>query len=278
MLGGKKNSFAGSSATTLISRDTVVVGDIHFSGNLDIEGTVRGNIIANPEKDAVLRVVEQGRVEGDIMAPSVIINGSVAGDVASTAHLELAAKARVEGNVQYALVEMAIGSDVNGSLKHHAVPETGKAGRKAAKEAKQAAEESFDGGNRLRALPDHPAFGSVDREALDAGELFLLREQNLGVHLADAVDFDLDGAPEQGFEVLAQVGEHVLEDVRESGPLPRAQTQRTAEVAHVGRAFVLRSLRPEQGFDFFGLDVRHGLTGPGAFRSRCCERDRTCRR
>ena len=141
MLGGKKSGIVTSSgSTTLISRDTCVVGDIHFSGNLDIEGTVKGNIVAEPDKDALLRVVEEGRVEGDIMAPSVVINGSIKGDVVSTQHLELAAKARVEGNVQYALVEMAIGSEVNGSLKHQAAPEKAKSSRKRDK----AANEAFD--------------------------------------------------------------------------------------------------------------------------------------
>ncbi|MEE4659841.1 MAG: polymer-forming cytoskeletal protein [Halieaceae bacterium] len=121
MLGNKeKGGFGSSNATTLVSRDTEIVGDIHFSGNLDIEGTVRGNILARSGKDAVVRVVDKGLVEGEIHAPSVIINGAVTGDVHSSKHLELASKARVQGNVHYALVEMAIGAEVNGSLTHAA--------------------------------------------------------------------------------------------------------------------------------------------------------------
>jgi cytoskeletal protein CcmA (bactofilin family) len=38
--------------------------------------------------------------------------------VHSSKHLELAPKARVTGNVYYTLVEMAVGSEVNGSLQH----------------------------------------------------------------------------------------------------------------------------------------------------------------
>ena len=119
MLGkNEKGGFSSSTATTLISRDTEIVGDIKFGGNLDIEGTVRGNIVAQSGKDAVVRVVDKGLVEGEIRAPSVIINGTINGDVYSTKHLELASKARVNGNVQYTLVEMAIGAEVNGALKH----------------------------------------------------------------------------------------------------------------------------------------------------------------
>ena len=119
MLGSKdKVGFGASSNTTLISRDTEVAGDIKFSGNLDIEGVVRGNITAASGKDAVVRIVDKGRVEGEVRAPSVIINGAIVGDVYSAKHLELAAKAKVQGNVHYNQVEMAIGAEVNGSLKH----------------------------------------------------------------------------------------------------------------------------------------------------------------
>jgi cytoskeletal protein CcmA (bactofilin family) len=118
MLGSKKSVFGGAADTTLVSRETVVVGDIHFSGNLEIEGLVQGNIIARPDADAVVRVVDKGRVEGEIRAPNVIVNGAVEGDVHSTQHLELAAKGRVQGNVYYNTVEMSAGSEVNGSLTH----------------------------------------------------------------------------------------------------------------------------------------------------------------
>lgn len=116
--GGATSTFSTSNSTTLISRDTEIVGDINFVGNLDIEGIVRGNVVAQSGKDAVVRVVDKGLVEGEIRAPSVIINGSIHGDVYSSKHLELASKARVQGNVQYTLVEMAIGAEVNGALKH----------------------------------------------------------------------------------------------------------------------------------------------------------------
>ena len=125
MWGSKKSTFSVSGGTTLISTDTVVVGDLHFSGNLDIEGLVQGNIVAQPGVDALVRVVDKGRVEGEIRAPGVIINGTVQGDVHSSKHLELAPRGRVQGNVFYALLEMAAGSEVNGSLTHIVVADPG---------------------------------------------------------------------------------------------------------------------------------------------------------
>ena len=45
-------------------------------------------------------------------------DGIVQGDVRSATHLELAAKAVVVGNVYYNLIEMVMGSEVNGNLMH----------------------------------------------------------------------------------------------------------------------------------------------------------------
>ena len=127
MLGSKDiSSFGTSSTTTLISSEARIEGDITFSGNLDVEGVVCGNVTAAPDCEAVVRVIDQGRIEGEIRAPSVIINGDVIGDVYSSKHLELAAKARVQGNVHYTQVEMAIGAEVNGSLRHGAENEAAK--------------------------------------------------------------------------------------------------------------------------------------------------------
>ncbi len=73
MLGNKKGSFGVSGTTTLVARDTTIIGDVHFSGSLEVEGVVQGNIIADSGKDALVRIVEKGRVEGEIRAPSVVI-------------------------------------------------------------------------------------------------------------------------------------------------------------------------------------------------------------
>ncbi len=101
---------------TLVSRDTEVVGDIKFTGELVVQGTVRGNIIASSEGSATVKLVDGGKIEGEIHAPKVVINGHITGDVHSGDHVELAAKAKVEGDVHYCLIEMVKGAQVNGSL------------------------------------------------------------------------------------------------------------------------------------------------------------------
>lgn len=105
-------------AHTLVSRTTEIIGDIHFNGELIIEGRVKGNIYAEDDSQALIRVTEKGSVEGEICVPSAIVNGLVKGDVRTAIHLELAAKAVVVGNVYYNLIEMVMGSEVNGNLMH----------------------------------------------------------------------------------------------------------------------------------------------------------------
>jgi cytoskeletal protein CcmA (bactofilin family) len=109
-------AFQSGVTTTLISKDSDIVGNITFSGDLEIQGLVKGSIFAKPDASASVRVVEGGRVEGEIHAPKVIINGGVKGDIHCSEHIELAAKATIEGNVHYSLIEMVKGSQVNGSL------------------------------------------------------------------------------------------------------------------------------------------------------------------
>lgn len=101
---------------TLISSSTTVNGDIHFEGELTIEGRVVGKVLAEEGSEAQLRVAESGSIEGDVEVPLVVVNGNVNGNVRASKHIELAAQGLVNGNVVYNLIEMVMGSGVNGSL------------------------------------------------------------------------------------------------------------------------------------------------------------------
>ena len=121
MLGqGKKSKGASTKVDTIIGQQTRIEGDIHFSGGLHIDGRVKGGVIAEADSTSVLTVSEHGSIEGDVRVPTVILNGRVTGDVRSAERIELAAKARVDGDVYYNLIEMAMGAAVNGSLVHNA--------------------------------------------------------------------------------------------------------------------------------------------------------------
>ncbi len=106
---------------TLIGQHTEVTGDVRFTGGLHVDGTIKGNVIAENDDRAMLSLSEQGTIEGEVNVPYVILNGVVQGDVHGREHVELSSKARITGNVYYHLIEMAIGAEVNGKLVHSPV-------------------------------------------------------------------------------------------------------------------------------------------------------------
>jgi cytoskeletal protein CcmA (bactofilin family) len=107
---------AFSNNHTLISRGTRVVGDLHFSGDLQLEGQVIGNIIAEETKESKLIIADTGVVEGEIRAPIIVVNGRVDGNIYASKHLELAKKGSVTGNVHYNAIEIVNGARINGNL------------------------------------------------------------------------------------------------------------------------------------------------------------------
>lgn len=116
MLGRKPRKQAP--INTLVGIDTKVQGDVEFSGGLHVDGFVKGNVRAVEDAQAVLTISERGCVEGTVVVPHVHLNGTVKGDVRATERIELGPKARVIGNVQYKLIEMSVGAEVNGKLIH----------------------------------------------------------------------------------------------------------------------------------------------------------------
>lgn len=121
---------------TLISAKTEIVGDVKFTGGLHIDGLIKGNLIADANSGAVVRISDKGRIEGEIKAPNVIINGTVLGNVYAMEYIELAKKAQVTGDVYYHMMEMVMGAEVNGKLHHQAKGKAAEAVESAAKAAK----------------------------------------------------------------------------------------------------------------------------------------------
>ncbi len=119
---GKSNSSSTKNAKidTLIGQNTELRGDVVFSGGLHVDGTIKGNVIADQDSGSVLSLSERGVIEGELRVPNIVLNGCVVGDVYASNHVELAPHARVKGNVYYKVIEMARGAEVNGSLVHRA--------------------------------------------------------------------------------------------------------------------------------------------------------------
>lgn len=123
---GKKNSDKPcNTIDTLIGVNTQLQGDIVFTGGLRIDGKVHGNISVKGDKSSTLIVSEHAEIVGNVTVPHLVINGSIRGNVRSAESIELQPKAVIEGEVQYKMIEMALGASINGNLIREGVGEKG---------------------------------------------------------------------------------------------------------------------------------------------------------
>ena len=102
---------------SLVASGTRVQGGVYFDEGLRVDGEVKGNVIANEGKPSVLVVGDHARVEGEVSADHVIINGEVVGPVTANTMPELQAKAKIEGDVYYRAIELHLGAMVAGQLR-----------------------------------------------------------------------------------------------------------------------------------------------------------------
>jgi cytoskeletal protein CcmA (bactofilin family) len=101
---------------SLIAEGTHIAGHMRFAEGLRIDGEVVGNVLAN-DAASILVISETAKVTGSVTADHIIINGTVKGPVTAHQMLELQPKARIEGDVQYAALEMHQGALITGQLK-----------------------------------------------------------------------------------------------------------------------------------------------------------------
>lgn len=114
-------SIPSSPIECLVGARMSILGDVTFSGGLNIAGSVKGSVVAEGT-DAVVNLNESGRIEGDVRAPHVELYGQMDGDVVASEKLVLGATAKVRGNIYYKLLEMNAGAQVNGQMIHQDEP------------------------------------------------------------------------------------------------------------------------------------------------------------
>ena len=102
---------------SLIAEGSHITGHIQFSDGLRVDGEISGNVLAKTEAPSILVISETARITGQVSADHIIINGSVKGPVVARLMLELQPKARIEGDVEYAALEMHQGALITGQLR-----------------------------------------------------------------------------------------------------------------------------------------------------------------
>jgi cytoskeletal protein CcmA (bactofilin family) len=116
----KQKQIKNANVSTLIGPKTRINGDVEFIGGLHLDGYINGNVKGDSNQSTFLSVSQQGEIEGSVIAPNVILNGIVKGDIEASGRVELGANARVLGNVHYSIIETAVGAQINGKLIHRA--------------------------------------------------------------------------------------------------------------------------------------------------------------
>lgn len=101
---------------SLIAEGSQIEGNIHFVDGLRVDGRVLGHVRADVSQASILVVSESAQIIGEIEADHIIINGCVTGPVHAREMLELQPKARIEGDVHYAALEMHQGALITGLL------------------------------------------------------------------------------------------------------------------------------------------------------------------
>ncbi|RKH62233.1 bactofilin BacM [Corallococcus llansteffanensis] len=98
---------------TLLGKGSEFEGKLTFEGQVRIDGKFNGQIIT---KD-VLVIGDGARVQAEIQAGTVIINGTVEGNVRAAQLIELKQPGRMKGNLETPSFTMDRGAILEGSLK-----------------------------------------------------------------------------------------------------------------------------------------------------------------
>ena len=120
-----KKKAESASIATLIGVGTTVTGNMNFRGGLHLEGRIVGDVCAEPGSAATLTIGNEGVIEGSVSVDTLVLNGTVRGDVTGRERVELGATATVEGNVSYKVLQMQAGARVDGRLIHNPGGESG---------------------------------------------------------------------------------------------------------------------------------------------------------
>jgi cytoskeletal protein CcmA (bactofilin family) len=113
-----KSSKPQNRIDSLIGATTRIEGNVIFSGGLRVDGMVRGNVASLPDQPATLMVSTDARIDGEVQAAHIVVNGTINGPVHATETLELQSGSRVKGDVYYKSLEIHQGAVVEGRLVH----------------------------------------------------------------------------------------------------------------------------------------------------------------
>ncbi|MEP2530993.1 polymer-forming cytoskeletal protein [Shimia sp.] len=103
---------------SVLSADLHVTGNMKTTGDIQVEGTVEGDIRAH-----LLTIGESATIKGEITADDVVINGRIVGRVRGL-KVRLTSTARVEGDIIHKTIAIESGAHFEGSVQRQDDPLT----------------------------------------------------------------------------------------------------------------------------------------------------------
>jgi cytoskeletal protein CcmA (bactofilin family) len=101
---------------SLLSSDLTIKGNVVTSGDIQIEGTIEGDVRAH-----LLTVGESATIKGEIAADDVIVNGTVIGRLRGL-KVRLTASARVDGDIVHKTIAVESGAQFEGTVQRQEDP------------------------------------------------------------------------------------------------------------------------------------------------------------
>jgi cytoskeletal protein CcmA (bactofilin family) len=97
---------------TLIGPGIHIQGDLHGKSNIEVKGTLEGNV----ELDGRVVIGTGGKVVGDISAITVVIEGAVTGNINAQTKVELGSRSKTKGNIQAGTLSIQEGAYFEGRV------------------------------------------------------------------------------------------------------------------------------------------------------------------
>lgn len=91
----KKKEIDDNKITGFFDKETEFKGDLKFKGSFRIDGRFKGKI----DSGSVLIVGENGKVEADIKAGYMIVNGEIKGHIQAAEKIEINSTGRIIGTI-----------------------------------------------------------------------------------------------------------------------------------------------------------------------------------
>jgi cytoskeletal protein CcmA (bactofilin family) len=107
----------GDMVQTIIGKGSEFEGKLTFEGQVRIEGKFNGQITT---KDTLI-VDQSARVQAEINAGTVVINGTIEGNVRATVLVELHASGKLKGNVEAPAFSIERGGMFEGACKMESI-------------------------------------------------------------------------------------------------------------------------------------------------------------